>query len=380
MLTGGAPMVMPVVGALIVWGIDPTPLLREVGIDSRRMFSPSERFPDEAIQALWLRAPEYARRPDFGLLAAQLYRPGMFLLLDELVSSAETMREALVRGTSYLRLLHDVAELKLVVTPPLARIEFMSSLPAPMPRAASEFFMACLMLVSRRLSGVHEHPRAIYFRHAEPADTGALDALEEFFECPLHFSADVTHVVFPSFFLDLPVVGRDPSSRKDVEQRAQRELSALPESDDFLARLRLSIARELDGKEPSLSLIAKRLSLSTRTLRRRLDELGTSYSEQLDAVRQRYAARYLMGKEPLSEVARRLGFKSRAAFFRAHKRWTGLTPGELRDSGDVRAIGAPWLDPDPTVDHAEVLELPATGGEQDSALATWETGTVARSR
>jgi AraC-like DNA-binding protein len=36
------------------------------------------------------------------------------------------------------------------------------------------------------------------------------------------------------------------------------------------------------------------------------------------------------------EVALRLGFSSRTAFLRAVKRWTGMTPGELRARSSKR--------------------------------------------
>lgn len=135
--------------------------MREVGI--AQPVTSSARFPDASIQALWLRAPEYARRPGFELFAARLYRPGMFFVLDELVGSAGILREAFVRGASHLRLLHDVAELRLIDTTPLARIELQPSLPPPMPPALSEFFLGCLTIVARKLSGVHEHPRRLAF-------------------------------------------------------------------------------------------------------------------------------------------------------------------------------------------------------------------------
>jgi AraC-like DNA-binding protein len=76
-----------------------------------------------------------------------------------------------------------------------------------------------------------------------------------------------------------------------------------------------------------------------------LQQAGTSYSELVDVVRQRYAARYLLDAGgSIEEVAQRLGFANPTAFFKAHKRWTGLTPREVRESRDVRLMGAAPLD------------------------------------
>lgn len=334
-------MILPVVGGLIGRGVDPSPLLREVGIDARRLHDKSARFPDEAIQALWLRAPDYAGDPDFGLFMAKLYTRGLFWLLDELLASADTLDDAFERGRVHLRLLHDAADVRLVPQGPLARLEILPNLAAPIARAQIEFFLGCLVIGTRHLVGRFEHPREVHFRHARPRSTAAL---EDFFECPLYFSAEVTAVVFPRAWLKLPVVSSPAHPRRVIEQSAKVVLDSLSPL-ELTTRVRMLIGAEIERGELSLENVARRLAMSTRTLRRRLQEAGTSYSELLDAVRQRFAARYLLDDSAsIDEIAQRLGFANPTAFFKAHKRWTGLTPREVRESRDVRLIGARPLD------------------------------------
>lgn len=341
-LTGSSLMVAPVVGALIAAGVDPSPLLCEVGIDTAVLGAPHARVADECVQALWLRAPEVARDPDFGLSAARLYRRGLFWILDELVASAETLGDALERGSRHLRLLHDAAELRLTQVGPLAQLELLPDSTAPVARAQMEFFVACLVLVTRRLTGSYEHPREVHFRHARPASTAQL---ESFFECPLYFGAERTLVVFPYAWLRAPVVSADASQRGRLERDASRWLGALGPLQDLTTRVRIHIAQSLAESEPQLSAIAKRLAMSGRTLRRRLEAHGTSFSALVDTVRQRYAARYLLQPdEPLEAIAQRLGFAHPEAFFKAHKRWTGRTPSELRRAGDLTWLGVRALD------------------------------------
>jgi AraC-like DNA-binding protein len=69
--------------------------------------------------------------------------------------------------------------------------------------------------------------------------------------------------------------------------------------------------------------------MSARTLRRRLEEEGTTMQALLDDLRQELASRYL-GERKLTqtEVALELGFADARAFRRAFKRWTGKTPGD----------------------------------------------------
>ncbi|HEY6881188.1 MAG TPA: AraC family transcriptional regulator [Polyangiales bacterium] len=330
-------MVAPVVGALIAAGVDPGPVLRDVGIDPAQLGSPLARFPDASVQALWLSAPHAAGDPDFGLSAARLYERGMFWILDDLVASAETLGDALECGSRYVRLLHDAASLRLTQVGPLAQLELLPDLPTPIARAQMEFFFACLVLVTRRMTGTYEHPRELHFRHARPASTAQL---ETFFECPLYFGAERSLVVFPSALLSTPILTADAARRRQLEREAARWSSALGHVFDLTTRVRIHVAQALADGEPQLTAIAKRLAMSGRTLRRKLEGQGTRFSAIVDDVRQRFAARYLLQPdETLDAIAQRLGYAHPEAFFKAHQRWTGITPSELRRARDVAWVG-----------------------------------------
>ncbi|MFC3961398.1 AraC family transcriptional regulator [Nocardia jiangsuensis] len=82
---------------------------------------------------------------------------------------------------------------------------------------------------------------------------------------------------------------------------------------------------------PTLDAVAAELAMSTRTLRRRLAEAGTSYRGLLDEVR-RTLAEELLAATPMSvdDVALRLGYAEATPFIHAFKRWTGTTPAAYR--------------------------------------------------
>ncbi len=69
------------------------------------------------------------------------------------------------------------------------------------------------------------------------------------------------------------------------------------------------------------------LGVSPRTLRRRLQNEGTSFQTLLDDVRFSLAKGHLYrGEIAVAELAFVLGFSDTSAFYRAFKRWTGTTP------------------------------------------------------
>lgn len=85
------------------------------------------------------------------------------------------------------------------------------------------------------------------------------------------------------------------------------------------------------GRFPEIEAIAENLCMTSRTLRRKLESEGTSYSDLLTSVRKALAIDYLTTTLLSAEdVALTLGFSDAVSFRHAFKRWTGLTPNEYR--------------------------------------------------
>jgi AraC-like DNA-binding protein len=75
------------------------------------------------------------------------------------------------------------------------------------------------------------------------------------------------------------------------------------------------------------------LHMSPGTLRSKLAQYDTSYSDLLDRMRREHAKRALRQSElSFAEIAHNLGFAHPPAFHRAVRRWFGVTPGELRNA------------------------------------------------
>jgi AraC-like DNA-binding protein len=78
----------------------------------------------------------------------------------------------------------------------------------------------------------------------------------------------------------------------------------------------------------SLPEAAKRATMSPRTLKRRLAEQGTTFSELMDDARHQKALVLLLDPRlTIEAIAATLGYSDTANFSRAFKRWTGRTAG-----------------------------------------------------
>ena len=104
-----------------------------------------------------------------------------------------------------------------------------------------------------------------------------------------------------------------------------------PKARCFRKEVEQAIEPMLGGGEVSIDRVASTLGMSRQTLYRRLKAEGVTFEEILDAKRRSLAIRYL-GLQRLSvkAVAYKLGFSEPAAFSRAFKRWTGVSPSDFR--------------------------------------------------
>lgn len=76
---------------------------------------------------------------------------------------------------------------------------------------------------------------------------------------------------------------------------------------------------------------ARKLTMSRRTLQRRIEAEGTSYQQILDTTRHDLAAHYLENTAlSIAEIAFLLGFREPNSLYRAFRGWTGTTPDHVR--------------------------------------------------
>ena len=114
------------------------------------------------------------------------------------------------------------------------------------------------------------------------------------------------------------------------QRQCQLLLARMSKSSGFVAQVRqLMVARP--GSFPDIDRIAARLNMTSRTLRRRLAEEGSSYQKILADVRYELAREYLATSNlPVEEIAALLGYSNPGNFSCAFKRWHGTAPRMYR--------------------------------------------------
>ena len=115
------------------------------------------------------------------------------------------------------------------------------------------------------------------------------------------------------------------------EPELRKQLADLEGDATFAERTRAVLLEGLPSGQFTVDVVARRLSVSPRTLQRRLHHEDTSFKKVVDTTREGLARHYLNKTRLTStEIAYLLGFEEYTSFFRAFQRWTGTTPDTLR--------------------------------------------------
>jgi len=245
------------------------------------------------------------------------------------LATARTTRAALLLLTRYSALLLDGARFYLLEQDEVARFTYVHPIAhSPYERFAAECSLVFALRRGIQLAGADKRLTEARFRHPPP---DYVDEYERVFDCAITFSEPANELVFERSLLDLPQPYPDDSLHELLLKRAD-QLLANANGDEQLVE-RVSQLLRLQLHEPDAEELAQRLGLTLRSLQRRLQETGASFSNLLDEARRDAACALLCQPDlAIKDIALRTGFSEPSAFHRAFKRWKGVTPAQFRQA------------------------------------------------
>jgi len=309
-------------------------ILRGVGLSFEQLTAQRNmRVPHDACIDMLEAAVRISRQPALGLYCAQMAQPGDLELLEYLLRTGSTGADMIEVTRRYLPLVMD-AEFEVTREGRwlVGRLRFAPDL--RVTRVLLDSTVGFILHFTARYLVGPLGPFELHLGHAEPEDAGEYERLlgiKPVFGCP-HYA-----FVFSPELERAAVREADPVLFALLKRTADAELDALPRRRTLTRRVRDAIETTLTQGAP-LPVVARMLGYSAPTLRRHLEQQGTSYRILLEQVRRDLAARHLEAMQlSVSEIAYRLGFAHAPAFHRAFKRWYGRSPSEYRQGFEHRA-------------------------------------------
>jgi AraC-like DNA-binding protein len=303
--------------------------LAAAGYDAAWLGEGETRLSVEEYDRLVELAIEITGDQALGLHMAEAANATTYSLVAHLITYAATMRQAVQSYLRYHRLLTDRSAYRLMEQGTSSTLAF----DVPLGTQVCQRFHAELTLAGLfrmvQFFGGRDGIHRVSFEHERPEHAAEYARLFHGLE---RFKEPTSGVTFDSELLDRPQVNADTGFHAALEAHAQQRVSELVGQTTYRDRvLQYLLERATIEQRKEMNDVARDIGVSVRTLRRRLQDEGESYSDLSKKALATRAERLVADAgRTIDETAYMLGFSDRSAFHRAFKRWTGMTPNEYR--------------------------------------------------
>jgi AraC-like DNA-binding protein len=320
-------------------GYDPEAFLAELGVDKSLFDDPDNVIPYALRSQLIHQCAHKTSCQHFGLLIGQYTGASSFGLVGFLMLQSPDVATALRALVRYAHLHVRGAAIYLEEDGDSTFLGYSIYQPQIQAREQIEdgaVAIACNIL--RGLCGPEWIPTEIYFAHRKPAD---VRPYQQFFKTRLNFNAERNGVLFPSSWMEQPVLSADPDLRRLLQKQVDQLESRY--GDDFAEQVRRVLHSALLTQHATADEVAALFSIHPRTLNRRLKAYGTGFQELVDQSRFEIAQQLLENSSlDVIQIAAALDYADASAFTRAFRRWSGTTPALWREQhhrgGDTRPV------------------------------------------
>jgi AraC-like DNA-binding protein len=309
-------------------GHDGRHLLREVGLDPSLVRQPRARSPFARVTEAWGKAARLAGDPHLGLQTSKFYRATDFHGLAVVFLASQDLGTALERLVRYHDVVNTAITLRLLKGERRVDLVCSTVYADDDARRVMEDSRASIIVdLCRSGADGPLDPMEVAFTYPKPTIETEHEAV---LRCPILFGTPQWRISFRPADLAHPFLASNRELARSNDQVLARMVESLRQ-DDLVSRVKMAMVDGLPSGTPTEEGIAKAVSMSSRSLQRRLAEEGTSFTSLLAVVRRELAEQYVGDPSiPVTEISYMLGFSDVSSFSRAFKRWTGKSPAATR--------------------------------------------------
>jgi AraC-like DNA-binding protein len=323
-------MVRFILGGFQTLGADPGALARQAGLPVWALGDNTARLPRAQLASLLQAGRAQLADPRLGCHLGCQYRYGALHLYDYLFGTAATLGEALAVGRRYNAICDGDGPAEIGMAEEHDGVTGVHAVRQDVDPDISALMstVGLSILVTRARQLLEREITPLHVGLASAAPASHRDLVEALGTRRIDFGQDRSTITFARADLGLPMPGADTELAVLLRRRADALIASPGTPARWIDRFRQILAAGLAARDLSLSAAARQLGMSPRTLQRRLEEEGTSWRGEADALRREQASRLAGEGLSRADVAACLGYSDARALRRAARRW---------DAG-----GGPW--------------------------------------
>ena len=295
------------------YGVARTSILHEIGFDERTarqtaVWIESSKLVDAAAYAAILTG-----RKDFGLNLGMNNDHRTLGSLGIFVEHCQSMTEMVSEGSRYLHLHNSALRFSILPGRERKRLRLQVLAHGKYPQLQYvEGFLTMLVRFWRTMLGPQWHPIAVMFEHES---TGARESYRRAFGCPVQFGTEMNCIVASKSDCERRITPHD-GRIKHLTQQMLEEYARVQQP-DLREQIEILLLPLIPAGKSSATIIARHLSITPRTLQRKLAERGTTLKKMVTDARLQLARGHMKDETlNLSKLASILGFSEASAVSR----------------------------------------------------------------
>ncbi|TJY64953.1 AraC family transcriptional regulator [Sinimarinibacterium sp. CAU 1509] len=317
------------------YGVPLDTVLRNTGITADQLRAPTAEV--EARQELQLIrnvVQALPAVPTLGLIAGTRYHLTTYGIWGFALTSSPNFRSAVNVALRYLHLTYTFNRMLLEQDAEETRLVLDDhEIPDDVRRFCVERDAAATLTIQRELVGHAAPLRSLQLRFPRPSYA---DSITRLFGIEAQYDAARNVASFEPDVLDQPLLQANAITAELCEAQCRKLLSERRSRDGVAGKVRDRLLHR-PGQMPDMETIAAELHVTTRTLRRKLLDEGSSFRALVDEVREALAEELLRTAGlSIEDIAARLGYAETSSFIHAFKRWKGQAPSVYRAHSAAR--------------------------------------------
>lgn len=308
--------------------LDTQQLLHTAGLNPALLHNPQLRITPDQLSAL-LRELWKCGDDEFMGMASQPSRHGVFTLLARQAVHCRTLGCVYRLISRFYNLTSPAITLNLHNQASQARFSMKLATPhQDTQHSLAEFLLLLWHRFPSWLIGQRIPLNGIELDYPAPEH---INEYRLMYPCPAHFEKPECSLQFDASWLQQPVVQTSTTLYRYLQQTPTDWFRRQAYYPVFTRRVIDLLEAQPTPGQLKMEQAADELHMTARTLRRKLIDEDTSFQALKDDVRRDAAIHYLNQPSlPISQISRQLGFSEPAAFTRAFKQWTGVSPAGYR--------------------------------------------------
>lgn len=314
---------------LAKFGVTRTELYQGTNIPTDILSQESQGISLRDFQLLISRAESFSGQAEFGVEMGAGLKLTAHGDLGLVFMASCTLRDALSMLVKYVGIRTNLVSVRLVEGEGFVHLELEPAFCLGEERFAVEEIAITAIVAALR--AIAPEKFSIHSLHFSRQQSNQWLRDREVLQLPISYGQSKTRLIMPAECLALELELFDRTLQESIESRCMETLKTIESS----AALSLRIKRRLYESQLSnthIKSFVEEFHMSERTLRRRLEEEGTSFQRLVNETREELAKDYLSSSSfSINEISCRLGYNDPSNFGNAFKRWTGCSPSRFRN-------------------------------------------------